>query len=494
MGRDVAIRTMGLYFPVLAAFLVAFLRPNRNRAFPAALVGFVWTLPSLLALQLLNLHMGWWTFHAMGGLFRGIPVDLYFGWAVLWGILPILSFEETGIALVCAAFFALDLILMPACSPVVVLSHRWLIGELVALGFVLVPAQLFARWTIHDTHLNTRALFHVLAAGGVFLFLMPEVFFTVRPGHQWDALFVEPAWLRNLELQGIAMLGVTGVSAVQEFAQRGMGTPIPYDPPKRLVVSGLYRYLSNPMQFSCLLVMTAWGCVLRSPWLAGAGIMPFLYSLGLASWDEDEDMRVRFGKIWVEYRTNVRAWKLRFTPWFAPDRPIARLYVAETCGPCSEVRRWFEGHGAISLHIVAAEDHPARDLQRITYDPMDGTDVDEGVSAFARALEHINLGWALAGAGLRLPGVQHVVQMLLDASGLGPRSIPRRPRKLPMETLKYCGSYRERSSMTKSGQTGGKLLSSSSVDPLSRSFDRYDTSGLSVEPSGRRKPPLESKS
>ena len=432
MGRVAAVRFIGLYIPVIAAFLFAFLRPNRKRMFPAALLGFVWTLPSLLAVQLLNLHFGWWRFNALGGLFRGMPVDLYLGWAVLWGILPILSFDETGIVWVSAVFFGIDLTLMPACYPVVALGHRWLIGEFVALGLVLVPAQLFARWTINDTHLKARALLHVLAAGGVFLFLIPEVVFAVRPGHSWDALLFEPSWLRNLELQAIALLGVAGVSAVQEFAQRGNGTPIPYDPPTQLVVSGLYRYISNPMQFSCALVMTAWGCVLRNPWLGAAGIMSFLYSLGLAAWDEGEDMRVRFGKPWEEYRNNVKAWRPRLTPWHAPDRPLARLYVAETCGPCSEVRRWFQSHGTVLLDVVAAEDHPTRDLQRITYDPMDGTDVDEGVGAFARGLEHINLGWALAGACIRLPGIKHLVQILLDGSGLGPRSIPRRSCKLPL--------------------------------------------------------------
>lgn len=435
MGRIAIVRFAGLYFPVIAAFLVAFLRPRRTRIFPAALLGFVWTLPSLLGVQLLNLHFGWWTFNASGGLLRGMPADLYLGWAVLWGILPILSFDETGIVWVSAVFFGIDLILMPACSPVVVLSHRWLTGEFVALGLVLVPAQLFARWTINDTHLKARAFLHVFAAAGVFLFLIPEVLFAVRPGHRWDALLVEPAWLRNLELQGIAVLAIIGVSAVQEFAQRGSGTPIPYDPPKRLVVSGLYRYIANPMQFSCVLVMTAWGCVLRNPWLAAAGVMSFLYSLGVAGWDEGEDMRFRFGKPWDEYRNNVKSWKPRLLPWHVPERPLARLYVAETCGPCSEVRRWLESHGAILLQVVAAEDHPARDLQRMTYDPMDGSDVDEGVGAFARALEHINIGWAFAGVCLRLPGIKHVVQFVLDASGLGPRYIPRRSHELPLADL-----------------------------------------------------------
>jgi protein-S-isoprenylcysteine O-methyltransferase Ste14 len=426
MGRVAAVRFMGLYVPVMAAFLLAFVRATPKRIFPAALVGFVWTLPSLLAVQLLNLHFGWWQFNAQGGLFRGMPVDLYAGWAVLWGILPILTFRETRIPWVTAVFFGVDLIVMPACFPVVALSHRWLIGEFAALGLVLIPAQLFARWTLEDIHLRARAVLHVLTAGGVFLFLVPEVVFALRPGRGWDALLSEPAWLRNLELQAIVLLGVLGVSAVQEFAQRGKGTPIPYDPPKQLVISGLYRYVSNPMQLSCALVMSAWGCVLRNPWLAAAGVMSLLYGLGLANWDEGEDMKVRFGKPWEDYRNHVHAWRPRLTPWHASDHPPARLYVAETCGPCSEVRRWFEFHGATALHIVAAEDHPTRNLRRITYDPMDGANVEEGVCAVARGLEHINLGWAFAGACLRLPGISHLIQIVLDGSGFGPRVISRR--------------------------------------------------------------------
>jgi protein-S-isoprenylcysteine O-methyltransferase Ste14 len=355
-----------------------------------------------------------------------MPVDLFLGWAVLWGILPILTFHETGMIWVTAVFFGIDLIVMPACFPVVALGRRWLIGEFAAIGLVLLPALLFARWTLKDTHLKRRAALHVMAAGGMFLFLIPEVGFALENGRGWAALLSQASWLRSLELQGIALLGVVGVSAVQEFAQRGKGTPIPYDPPKQLVISGFYRYVSNPMQLSCVLVMTAWGAVLRNPWLATGGVIAFLYSLGLAAWDEGEDMRVRFGKPWEDYRNNVHAWIPRLTPWHASDRAPARLYIAETCGPCSEVRRWFESRCPVGLDIVAAEDHPTRDLQRITYDPMDGTCPEEGVCAFARGLEHVNLGWAFAGACLRLPGISRFAQILLDVSGLGPRVIARR--------------------------------------------------------------------
>jgi protein-S-isoprenylcysteine O-methyltransferase Ste14 len=426
MDRATAIRAMALYVPIVVAFVLAYLRPGGRRLLAACLVGIAWVLPSLLAVQLLNLRLDWWQFHAQGGLLRDMPLDLLFGWAVLWGAIPLLAFRDVRIFSVVGIFVAIDLVLMPACRPVVELGSRWLIGEMVALALVLIPAQLFARWTLNDTRLYARAVMQVLTSGGVFLFLIPEFIFALRHGHGWGALLSQTAWVRNLELQGIALLGVLGVSAAQEFAERGGGTPIPYDPPKRLVTTGFYRYIANPMQLSCALVMTAWGGVLRNPWVAIGGAMSFVYGMGIAGWDEGEDLKTRFGAPWLRYRRHVRAWRFRLTPWHDPDASPARLYVAETCGPCSEVRRWFESRHAIALQIVAAEDHPTRDLQRITYDPMDGGESDEGVRAIARGLEHINLGWAFAGACLRLPVISHFVQLLMDVSGFGPRVIARR--------------------------------------------------------------------
>jgi protein-S-isoprenylcysteine O-methyltransferase Ste14 len=424
--RATAIRFMGLYLPIVAAFLLAFVRPRSPRLLAACLVGLAWTLPTLLAVQLLNLRFDWWRFHAQGGLLDKMPVDLYLGWAVLWGIIPILAFRRIKIPWVAGIFCALDLLLMPACSPVITLNRFWLVGEFVAVALVLLPALLFARWTLSATNLAGRAALQFLTSGALFLFLVPEVLFANSSGPAWIPLFSQSRWLTNLELQGVALLALAGISGVQEFARRGRGTPLPFDSPERLVTSGIYRYIANPMQLSCALVVTAWGGVVRSPLIALAGVMSCIYSAGLANWDEAADLKTRFGEPWVRYRRGVRAWKPRLRPWHDPELPFPRLYVAETCGPCSEVRRWFIARHAIGLEIVPAEDHPTHDLQRMTYDPLDGSDPEDGVRAFARGLEHINLGWALAGALLRLPGIFHFVQLLMDASGLGPQTIYRR--------------------------------------------------------------------
>ncbi len=75
---------------------------------------------------------------------------------------------------------------------------------------------------------------------------------------------------------------------------------------------------------------------------------------------------------------------------------------------------------------MAAEDHPSRDLYRLTYDPGTGDREEEGVAALARSLEHLHLGWAFVGWTIRLPLVRQFIQLVTDAVGGGPRRIGRR--------------------------------------------------------------------
>ncbi|HEU4994412.1 MAG TPA: hypothetical protein VFT29_06310, partial [Gemmatimonadaceae bacterium] len=123
----------------------------------------------------------------------------------------------------------------------------------------------------------------------------------------------------------------------------------------------------------------------------------------------------------------VRAWRVRWRPYHASvdGAAPALLYVAESCGTCSEVARWFAARHPRGLEIVAAELHPSGSLTRITYDPGDGGPPERGVAAVARALEHIHVAWAIAGWLMRLPGLRAVLQLLTDASGGEARLIPR---------------------------------------------------------------------
>jgi protein-S-isoprenylcysteine O-methyltransferase Ste14 len=426
MDRTHIVRAMGLYVPLVLTISLCWQRVRAHRQVAGLLAGVCWCLCSLLLLQVLNQHFLWWRFHAVGGLLRGMPIDLYLGWAVLWGALPVLMVPRAPAWAVLGIFLALDLAMMPACHPVVELSRTWLTGEAFALVLVLLPAALFARWSIEGTQLGFRAVLWAITASSLLLFFVPEVFFAVSARGSWPALLNRPASARNLELQLIFLLAMPAFSAVQEFALRGRGTPIPYDPPQRLVTSGLYRYVANPMQISAVLAFTAWAMFLRNPWLLNGGVSIVLYCAGLAAWHEGQDMKERFGEPWRRYRLNVTNWMPHWRPWHDPEIAVPRLYIAQGCGQCSQVRRWLEARKPSGVEMVAAEDHPAHTLYRMTYDPLDGSSPEEGVAAFARGLEHLNLAWAFVGALLRLPAICQMIQLLLDASGLGPQRIERR--------------------------------------------------------------------
>lgn len=231
-----------------------------------------------------------------------------------------------------------------------------------------------------------------------------------------------PRWIRQLSLQTIFLLAVPGISAVLEFAERGHGTPLPYDPPKNLVVSGVYRYVANPMQLSCSLVMLGWAGLLRNGSMAAAAGMSLVYSAGVAEWDEQQDLKRRFGTRWVMYRAEVKNWWPRWKPF--GSTPKSRLYIASTCAPCSELWHWLAQRRPSGLEILDAETLPEGSIHRMRYEPQDGTPSIESIRALGHALEHLNLGWALCGTALRLPGIWNAIQLIMDVAGFGPRNLP----------------------------------------------------------------------
>jgi protein-S-isoprenylcysteine O-methyltransferase Ste14 len=407
-------------------------RPQRRSA-TGALLGAIWNVPAVLLLNVLAVRFGLWRFDAHGGLLLGVPVDLLLSWSVLWGAVPALAFPSLPLTAITALALAVDLVLMPAASPVVRLGPLWLVGEAACLALAFVPGQLLARWTMRGERLPERAVLQMLAFSSLMVFLLPAIAIE-GSGSAWLNPLTMPRWRLSLALQALALPALLGLTAVQEFVTRGGGTPVPFDPPRRLVTTGVYAYVANPMQLSAVMLLIVIGIVVRNAWVAAAGVMAHIYSLGLAGWDEDEDLRQRFGGDWIAYRRAVRRWIPRLRPWSRPDQRPARLFVAESCGMCSEVAQWFARRNIRGLVVVAAETHPSRALRRITYEPADGSRAASGVEAIARALEHIHLGWALVAFALRLPIVGPLAQLVADASGAEPRSIPVEPSAAPLRT------------------------------------------------------------
>jgi protein-S-isoprenylcysteine O-methyltransferase Ste14 len=429
------IRAYCLFAPLTVAALLWLRRRPDVRLGAAVLLATLWQLAPLLALHLLAQHLGWWEFDAQGGMFHGFPVDIWLGWAVAWGAVPALLRSRVPLWGIAAALVALDVFAMPAAAPVVRLHHGWLLGEALGLACCMVPGVLLARWTAEDRRLPARAALQAVCFAALFLGVLTAIILE-RTGGRWETLSQRSTHHLAVATQLLAIPAAVGLSALQEFVTRGGGTPLPYDAPRRLVTSGPYAYVANPMQVVMVLLFLGWGALLGSAWVAAAALMSAAYGAGIAAWDERNDLEQRFGAEWRAYRRGVRHWWPRWRPWVPPThRPAnattsearhaasATLYLAETCALCRDTRGTLEALRPVGLRFAPAESFPGLTPARMIYiGAEDGYRVT-GVAALARALEHVHLGWALVGWCLRLPGVCQLAQILVDALGGGPRRV-----------------------------------------------------------------------
>lgn len=97
-----------------------------------------------------------------------------------------------------------------------------------------------------------------------------------------------------------------------EFAVRGLGTPAPIAPTKFLVVSGLHRYLRNPMYVGVFLVIVGQAAVFHSLRLAAYGIICILIAHFFVISYEEPTLHRQFGASYDEYRSTVPRWIPRF--------------------------------------------------------------------------------------------------------------------------------------------------------------------------------------
>jgi len=351
------------------------------------------------------------------------PFALLLSRTLLFGFLPALACPSLPLTFLFPPALALDLILLRALlGP---LSTPQLAFELALFAFIFLPAQLFARWTIAQRRLIARAVLHPIFHAGLLLGVLPALLVSLGLG-TWSAPLHRALWLNKIYAQLLLIPAIVLISAVQEFALRGHGTPMPADAPRRLVTSGVYAYVANPMQIGKLAMLIAWGLFWGNRCLLLAALFGLLYSLCIACPREDRAMAARFSSEWLAYRRHVRRWWARRRPYHdaacssgAPQRLPARLYLDLTCDPCRQLAAWLRQHNPVGLEIAPIrESLPAR--TRMTYDPADGSPPEFGVAALARALEHIHLAFALFAWMVRLPVIAFLAQTIADA--LDPRA------------------------------------------------------------------------
>ena len=104
------------------------------------------------------------------------------------------------------------------------------------------------------------------------------------------------------------------------FAVRGLGTPAPVLPPRHLVITGLYRYVRNPMYIAVVSLIWGQGLLFGSVRVLEYGVVVWLaFHLFVLLYEEPTLLR-KFGPEYSEFCANVGRWIPRFKPWAGQQR------------------------------------------------------------------------------------------------------------------------------------------------------------------------------
>ena len=165
--------------------------------------------------------------------------------------------------------------------------------------------------------MNTRL--RAILGSIVFLFVAPGIVAGVIP---WSI----STWRFDPPLLGIAPLRWVGVvllvlgavlllETFSRFALQGLGTPAPIAPTKTLVVTGSYRFVRNPMYVAVVSLILGQGLLFGNAAVLAYGLLVWLAVHLFVLGYEEPTLSGAYGEQYDRYRSNVRRWIPRLTPW-----------------------------------------------------------------------------------------------------------------------------------------------------------------------------------
>lgn len=369
------------------------------------LYALLWVTLSLPVIDKLCIHFGFWHYLEDGHILSYMPFDLYFNWVVIWGVIVTYFFKTRHIPILILFLFWIDLVIIPHMETygILRLGSNWLVGELLVILFVLLPAQVWARASFTGNPIWLRSFFQVCSIILLFCILFPFLL-SQYSDSSFDFSFLKTAYL----LQVVFITSLPGLAAVVDLYVFGKGTPFPYDKTERLVTNGIYSYIRNPIQLTLTLVFIPLSFTYNDYWLLMGIALAIFYSQSIAVFHEGYDMERRFGQPWNAYKASVPRW---YFLWRPKEQKIkGMIFFKNDCNICQQVRSWFEAKNPMNLEFRHATDV----MNQVTYQYEDKNVTS--VIAISYALGHINLLWASLGWFMRIPPLCFLIQAIVDVS------------------------------------------------------------------------------
>ncbi len=165
----------------------------------------------------------------------------------------------------------------------------------------------------------------------LFAILGSAVFFVLAPGavaglvpwwmSHWRIETPMPGWLPMRLIGGLFIAAGVPVlvDSFARFAVQGFGTPAPVFPTKHLVVTGLYRFVRNPMYVAVVSVIFGQGLLMGNLRILEYGALVWLGFHLFVLVYEEPTLRATYGPEYEQFCAAVPRWLPRLDPWLGPQ-------------------------------------------------------------------------------------------------------------------------------------------------------------------------------
>jgi protein-S-isoprenylcysteine O-methyltransferase Ste14 len=153
---------------------------------------------------------------------------------------------------------------------------------------------------------------------------LPVTMTVIVPAVLVSSLYNETFWGLNFLtllltlIVGSLLIGVGLVLlylTISLFVKIGNGTIAPWSPTNKLIVSGVYGYVRNPMITGVFLILTGETIILGSIPVAIWSVLFVLANLIYIPLIEELELADRFGDEYLVYKENVPRWVPRLSRW-----------------------------------------------------------------------------------------------------------------------------------------------------------------------------------
>lgn len=150
----------------------------------------------------------------------------------------------------------------------------------------------------------------VRALGYATLFIAFALVYLPAQVLRWSGV-TQPGEIGAPQVIGILLVTFGGALAlwcVVTFGTIGKGTPAPFDPPRKLVGRGPYRFVRNPMYIGAGIALGGAALYYTSLPLLGFLIFFWIVTHVFVTFYEEPTLHKMFGPEYEQYRRDVRRW------------------------------------------------------------------------------------------------------------------------------------------------------------------------------------------